>query len=213
MTDILNEAKEKFLITFLTEGNQLLQIPRYQRSFSWQKKQISEFFEDFIYHVSELNGKWYLGNFYTIARGDSKEILDDLYDKNNSDPEWKKKALVEAIEKDEGYYIFEFSNKGGLVMPIPLEITYEDGTKELIRIPVEVWRKNSKKTKWLKRSKLKITQAVIDPYWEIGDTQIENNYYPTRFIPARLKPRASRSNPKNLMQDLLKRNQVISSHN
>ena len=145
--------------------------------------------------------------------GDSKEILEDLYDKNDSDPEWKKKALVDAIEKDEGYYIFEFSNKGGLVMPIPLEITYEDGTKELIRIPVEIWRKNSKKTKWLKRSKLKITQAVIDPYWEIGDTQIENNYYPTRLIPARLKPRASRSNPKNLMQDLLKRNQVISSHN
>ena len=144
---------------------------------------------------------------------DSKEVLDDLYDKNDSDPEWKKKALVEAIEKDEDYYIFEFSNKGGLVMPIPLEITYEDGTKELIRIPVEVWRKNSNKTKWLKRSKLKITQAVIDPYWEIGDTQIENNYYPTRLIPARLKPRASRSNPKNLMQDLLKRNQVISSHN
>ena len=145
--------------------------------------------------------------------GDSKEILEDLYDKNDSDPEWKKKALVEAIEKDEGYYIFEFSNKGGLVMPIPLEITYADGTKELIRIPVEIWRKNSKKTKWLKRSKLKITQAVIDPYWEIGDTQIENNYYPTRLIPARLKPRASRSNPKNLMQDLLKRNQVLSSHN
>ncbi|MDB2665273.1 M1 family metallopeptidase [Gammaproteobacteria bacterium] len=144
---------------------------------------------------------------------DSKEILEDLYDKNDSDPEWKKKALVDAIEKDEGYYIFEFSNKGGLVMPIPLEITYEDGTKELIRIPVEIWRKNSKKTKWLKRSKLKITQAVIDPYWEIGDTQIENNYYPTRLIPARLKPRASRSNPKNLMQDLLKRNQVLSSHN
>ena len=144
---------------------------------------------------------------------DSKEILEDLYDKNDSDPEWKKKALVEAIEKDEDYYIFEFSNKGGLVMPIPLEITYEDGAKELIRIPVEVWRKNSNKTKWLKRSKLKITQAVIDPYWEIGDTQIENNYYPTRLIPARLKPRASRSNPKNLMQDLLKRNQVLSSHN
>ena len=144
---------------------------------------------------------------------DSKEVLDDLYDKNDSDPEWKKKALVEAIEKDEDYYIFEFSNKGGLVMPIPLEITYEDGTKELIRIPVEVWRKNSKQTKWLKRSKLKITQAIIDPYWEIGDTEIENNYYPTRLIPTRLKPRPSRSNPKNLMQDLLNRNKVISSHN
>ena len=144
---------------------------------------------------------------------DYEDILDDLYDKNDSDPEWKKKALVEALAKEKDYYIFEFSNQGGLIMPIPLELTYEDGTKELIRIPVEIWRKNSNNTRWLKRSKLKITQAVIDPYWEIGDTEIENNYYPTRMIPARLKPRASRSNPKNLMQDLLNRNKEITSHN
>ncbi|MDC0333194.1 hypothetical protein OAN78_06040 [Gammaproteobacteria bacterium] len=90
--------------------------------------------------------------------------------------------------------------------------SFEDGDKELVRIPVEIWRKNPNKTRWLKRSKLEITQAVIDPYWEIGDTEIENNYYPSRLIPARLKPRASRSNPKNLMKDLLKRNEKISSH-
>jgi hypothetical protein len=144
---------------------------------------------------------------------DYEEILDDLYDKNDSDPEWKKKALVEALAKEEDYYIFEFTNKGGLIMPIPLELTYENGMRELIRIPVEIWRKNPNRTRWLKRSKLKIIQAVIDPYWEIGDTEIENNYYPTRLIPARLKPRASRSNPKNLMQDLLNRNKKITSHN
>ena len=33
----------------------------------------------------------------------------------------RKKALVEALEKEEDYYIFEFTNKGGLIMPIPLE--------------------------------------------------------------------------------------------
>jgi len=144
---------------------------------------------------------------------DYQEILDDLYDKNNSDPEWKKKALTQALEKNEDYYIFEFKNLGGLVMPIPLELTYEDGTKELIRIPAEVWRKNAYRVKWLKRSKLKITQAIVDPYWETGDVDIENNYYPSRLIPARLKPNASKSNPKNLMLDLLKRNQTMASHN
>ena len=94
---------------------------------------------------------------------DYEEILDDLYDKNDSDPEWKKKALVELLAKEEDYYIFEFTNKGGLIMPIPLELTYEDGEKELIRIPVEIWRKIPNRTRWLKRSKLKITQAVMDP--------------------------------------------------
>ena len=81
---------------------------------------------------------------------DYEEILDDLYDKNDSDPEWKKKALVEALAKEEDYYIFEFTNKGGLIMPIPLELTYENGMKELIRIPVEIWRKKSKQNTMVK---------------------------------------------------------------
>lgn len=77
--------------------------------------------------------------------GDYDDILDDLYDKNNSDPEWKKKALESAIEKDELYYILDFKNIGGLVMPIPLQIDYEDGTSEVIKIPAEIWRKILKK--------------------------------------------------------------------
>ena len=62
---------------------------------------------------------------------DYKESLDDLYDRNNSDPEWKKKALVSAVDKGEFYYIFDFKNIGGLGMPIHLQINYEDGTSEL----------------------------------------------------------------------------------
>jgi len=145
--------------------------------------------------------------------GDYDDILDDLYDKNNSDPEWKKKALEIAIEKDELYYILDFKNIGGLVMPIPLQIDYEDGTSEVIKIPAEIWRKNPKEAKWLKRSKIKITSIVVDPFWEIADTDIENNYYPQRMIPARLRPNASNSNPKNLMKDLMERNKEINSHN
>jgi hypothetical protein len=38
-----------------------------------------------------------------------------------------------------------FSNKGGLVMPIILEWTYKDGTKEIERIPAQVWRLNEGK--------------------------------------------------------------------
>ncbi len=145
--------------------------------------------------------------------GDYEEVLDDLYDKNNSNPLWKKKALESAIDKEELYYILDFKNIGGLVMPIPLQINYEDGTTELIKIPAEIWRKNSKNVKWLKRSKIKIQSVVVDPFWEIADTDIENNYYPQRMIPARLRPNASDSNPKNLMKDLMERNKEINSHN
>ena len=43
--------------------------------------------------------------------------------------------------------------------------------------------------------------------------KIENNYYPQRMVPARLRPNASNSNPKNLMKDLMERNKEINSHN
>ncbi|MGK2860698.1 MAG: M1 family metallopeptidase, partial [Chitinophagaceae bacterium] len=39
-------------------------------------------------------------------------------------------------------YELTFSNKGGLVMPIIIEWTYKDGTKEIDRIPAQVWRHN-----------------------------------------------------------------------
>jgi hypothetical protein len=39
-------------------------------------------------------------------------------------------------------YEITFSNKGGLVMPIIVEFTLEDGSKQVERIPAQIWRKN-----------------------------------------------------------------------
>ena len=57
---------------------------------------------------------------------------------------WERKTLDRALEEDKNYYVMEFSNLGGLVMPILLELTYEDGTKEERYIPAEIWRRNHK---------------------------------------------------------------------
>ena len=44
------------------------------------------------------------------------------------------------LSSDYNYYEVHFSNHGGLVMPLVLEFTYVDGSKEEIRIPAEIWR-------------------------------------------------------------------------
>mgnify|MGYP003301403210 CR=1 FL=1 len=49
-----------------------------------------------------------------------------MYDRNDSDPEWRKKALIKALDKNDNYYILEFNKVGGLVTPYPLQIIYED---------------------------------------------------------------------------------------
>ena len=63
--------------------------------------------------------------------------------------EYKRKKAGNSDEENEildgnyNYYQIDFKNIGGLVMPIILEFTFEDGTKEVQRIPAEIWRRNN----------------------------------------------------------------------
>ncbi len=85
------------------------------------------------------------------------------------------------------YYELHFSNKGGLVMPVILEWTFEDGTTEIERIPVEIWRKNETNfTKVFVKDKV-VTGIVIDPYKETADVDESNNNWPVKEVPSRFQ--------------------------
>ncbi len=55
------------------------------------------------------------------------------------------KKEKKKMYSDKNYYELHFSNKGGLVMPVIIEWTFEDGTTEIERLPVNIWRKNENK--------------------------------------------------------------------
>lgn len=95
--------------------------------------------------------------------------------------QWQKELLL----NQSNFYLIDFENKGGLVMPIILDITYADGTSEHMNIPAEIWRQNSKKvSKLLVRDK-EITTLAIDAKWETADVDVNNNYWPARPIKSR----------------------------
>ena len=96
-------------------------------------------------------------------------------------------ALERAVDEDLNYYILEFSNRGGLAMPIILELEYEAGEKEEIRMPAEIWRRSPHHLKKLVVTAEKVSAFVVDPLQETADADIENNYYPRRIIPARIE--------------------------
>ncbi len=100
---------------------------------------------------------------------------------------WEKEAFNRAVREDKNYYVLDFSNKGGLVMPILLELTYVDGTKENYNIPAEIWRRNYKKVSKLLILDKELAGVTIDPRWETADVDIENNNYPRRIIPSRIE--------------------------
>jgi hypothetical protein len=73
------------------------------------------------------------------------------------------------------FYELHFSNKGGLVMPIIVEWTFKDGTKEIDRIPAQVWRYNENSvTKFFMKDK-EVASIRLDPIRETADINESNN--------------------------------------
>ena len=93
----------------------------------------------------------------------------------------------EILRSDKNYYELQFSNIGGLVMPIILEFTYEDGTNEVIRIPAEIWKKNSKEVKKIFILDKEVNRVRLDPFLETADVDLNNNYWPSKNEPTRFQ--------------------------
>ncbi|MBL7732862.1 MAG: M1 family peptidase [Chitinophagaceae bacterium] len=82
-------------------------------------------------------------------------------------------------------YELTFSNKGGLVMPIIIEWTYKDGTKEIERIPAQVWRQNENKLVKTFIKNKEVASIKLDPYRETADINESNNSWNTMPEPSR----------------------------
>ncbi|MFY7786575.1 MAG: M1 family metallopeptidase [Thermoflexibacteraceae bacterium] len=85
------------------------------------------------------------------------------------------------------FYQVNFENKGGLVMPIIVEFEYEDGTKEVQRIPAEIWRMNNDKASKVFALNKKLKGVNLDPYLETADINTENNSFPRKAQPTRFE--------------------------
>jgi len=76
---------------------------------------------------------------------------------------------------DTHLYEISFANKGGLVMPIIVEFSFADGTKQIERIPAQIWRKNENKVTKVFMTTKKATAIKLDPMRETADINESNN--------------------------------------
>ena len=105
----------------------------------------------------------------------------------------------ELLNTKENFYFLEFSNVGGLVMPVIVQIDYVDGTSETRHWPAELWRRNPNKVIKLVTSDKEIKSITLDPHRETADADLENNYWPRRPVRTRLELFKSRRG-KSLME-------------
>jgi hypothetical protein len=80
--------------------------------------------------------------------------------------------------KSKYFYEITFNKPGGLVMPIIVAYTYDDGTTEKKTYPAQIWRYNDNQVTKAVHSEKQITKIVIDPDLETADVDISNNSFP-----------------------------------
>jgi hypothetical protein len=130
---------------------------------------------------------------FTVTNKDRNkynEALEDLED-------WEKALLKEGKH----LYLVDFSNVGGLVSPLVLEIQLASGKKYIERVPAEVWRYSPKKITKLIITDEPMVGLTQDPYLETADTDTSNNAWPRKLTPSRLELFKSQREQSDLMKD------------
>ena len=101
-----------------------------------------------------------------------EQLLDELSDNE-----------AKLAKRDDHFYKIKFKNIGGLVMPLIIEMTYEDGSTDVTRIPVEIWRFNRPEVSKVFKTDKKVVSFTLDPFRETADTFRDNNHWPPKNEP------------------------------
>jgi len=117
------------------------------------------------------------------------------------------------LQTGDNYYEISLSNPGGLCMPVILNYEYADGTEEVKRNPVEIWRRHNDRVSKVFVCQKDLRRIVLDPFLETADVDTGNNVMSPPDEPSYFKVRKSdRQTSKNLMQKLKKNRQRSPRH-
>lgn len=114
--------------------------------------------------------------YYRYARGQEKVDTKKEYTFTADVFENVSAADKAKLQNMKAYQI-DFTNKGGLVMPIILEFTFEDGSKLRDKRAAQVWRHNEKNVSLTYFFDKKLKSVQLDPMKETADIDTTNNFW------------------------------------
>jgi hypothetical protein len=129
----------------------------------------------FVYLISDKSPELASSEKKALQIEDVK-LLSDYVNQNLSEAE---KA---SLNTPKYFYEVAFNKPGGMLMPIIVELTYEDETKEVFKYPAQIWRKNNETAKKVFATTKAIKKIQIDPKLETADIDVTNNTWPKEAI-------------------------------
>ncbi len=153
----------------------------------------------YVTRVDDLLDFYNENDRFTVTnkdRNEYKDFLEGLKD-------WEKVALERGLEENKFIYFIDFANEGGLVMPIPLTLTYTDESKDEMMIPAEIWRRDASNVTKLLMLDKPLQSVEVDTKHELPDTDRTDNAYPPLISKSRIELYKSKRQIKDLMADML----------
>jgi hypothetical protein len=125
----------------------------YLRTWAFKHPTPADFFR-LMRDVSGVDLDWFWRDWiYTTARLD--QAADSI-------------GIADSVQK-----VF-LSNRGTMILPLEMELTYADGTRERVRLPVEMWNLGPRFA-YRVRGEKPVTGVVIDPRSVLPDVDRKNN--------------------------------------
>ena len=125
----------------------------------------------FVYLVEEGNSELNSNKKKALKVEDFKELSDFINTKYSAEQR-------KELSQPKYFYEVEFNKPGGLIMPIIVELTFEDGTTEVHKFPEQIWRMNNQTAKRIFATEKVIKKIQLDPKLETADIDVTNNVWP-----------------------------------
>jgi len=92
---------------------------------------------------------------------------------------------IAALKNPKYFYQVTFDKPGGLVMPLLVDLLFEDGTVEKHRFPAQIWQMNDDQVTRTFATEKAISKIIVDAELETADIDVTNNTWPTEVIPSK----------------------------
>jgi len=94
---------------------------------------------------------------------------------------------LKLLEQNPFFYEITIENKGELVMPVIIQLNFQDGSNEVHRIPAEIWAVHADKATKTFVTEKEVISIELDPFLEIADVDRSNNHFPPKQQPTRFE--------------------------
>jgi hypothetical protein len=129
----------------------------YTRSWAFRHPTPADFFR-VMQNETGMNLDWFWrGWIYTTSRLDQ---------------------VVDSVAVDSAGSVIHLTNRGTMVMPAELAITYADGSRDTVRLPVEMWNLGSRFSYRVRAARGPISGVTLEPRAVYPDVDRSNNRWP-----------------------------------